>query len=123
MSDPSTAPSSIVPHGLSGAGVPRRRPRLRGIVPVLWALATSCGGSAATGKGPDGGGTGGGAQSAGIGGAGVTGGGLAGGGLAGGGLAGGGGVGGGAVAGTPVPLDGSPVYARLVRLTNAQWMH
>jgi hypothetical protein len=89
---------------------------------VLWALAASCGGSAATGKGPDGGGTGGGAQAVGIGGTGVTGGGLAGGGLVGGGLAGGGGVGGGAVAGTPVPLDGSPVYARLVRLTNAQWM-
>ena len=26
------------------------------------------------------------------------------------------------MAGPPVPLDGSPVYARLVRLTNGQWM-
>ena len=35
----------------------------------------------------------------------------------------GGGVGGGVgVAGPPVPLDGSPLYSRLVRLTNAQWM-
>jgi hypothetical protein len=74
---------------------------------VVSALTLSCGGSAATGSGPDGGSGGAGLLGGGGGGAGGTG--------------GMGGLAGGGVAGPSVPLDGSPVYARLVRLTSAQW--